>query len=59
MKDEKNISQKKIKMTLEQYQEEIHERAHQIFIERGTKPGDALSDWLQAEKEIKEKYNIN
>lgn len=46
------------KMTPERLEKEIHERAHQIFLERDEKGGDALSDWLQAEKEIKKKYNI-
>lgn len=39
-------------------QEEICERAHQLFLERGDREGDALSDWLQAEREIKKKYNL-
>ncbi len=38
--------------------EEIRKRAHEIFLERGDKEGDALSDWLQAEQEIKKKYNL-
>lgn len=33
----------------------INERAFQIFMERikSDSPGDAISDWLKAEKEIK------
>lgn len=39
-------------------EEEIRKRAHEIFLARGEAEGDALSDWLQAEKEIKKKYNL-
>jgi hypothetical protein len=27
-------------------------RANQIYLNRGTNPGDELSDWLQAEREL-------
>ena len=30
----------------------IEQRAYEIFVKRGSKPGDAKSDWDQAEKEI-------
>ena len=53
---EKNIPQK---ITPEQLDNEIRERANQICIERGANPGSALQDWLQAEKEIKEKYKLS
>ena len=33
-------------------EEEVRVRAYEIFLERGTEPGDALSDWLQAEHEV-------
>lgn len=46
-------------ITPEQLDNEIRERANQICIERGANPGSALQDWLQAEKEIKIKYNIS
>jgi|YelNatPaOPRAMG01_1025707.scaffolds.fasta_scaffold02393_10 predicted HTH domain antitoxin len=48
------------KISLENFQEEIRKRAEEIYKERisKNKPGDALSDWLQAEKEIKRKYGI-
>ncbi|MDW7761906.1 MAG: DUF2934 domain-containing protein [Acidobacteriota bacterium] len=39
-------------------QEEISRRAHEICMERGDGPGDALSDWLQAEREIKKKHKL-
>lgn len=33
--------------------EEIRARAHEIFLARGNRPGDAMSDWLQAERELR------
>ncbi len=35
-------------------QEEIARRAYQIHQERGESEGDALGDWLQAERELTE-----
>jgi hypothetical protein len=35
---------------------EIQERAKKIFIQRNGGAGDALSDWLQAEREVKARY---
>jgi hypothetical protein len=43
---------------LEDYIAEIRARAAEIYKRRGNAPGDALSDWLQAEKEIKNKHGI-
>ena len=36
---------------------EIRERAFEIHIERGGIHGCHLDDWLQAERELQEKYN--
>jgi Protein of unknown function (DUF2934) len=36
--------------------EEIGVRAHEIYIERGATHGDDMADWLQAERELSEKY---
>lgn len=33
-------------------EEQIALRAHQIFLERGAKPGSDLDDWLKAEREL-------
>ena len=43
-----------------QFKAEIEKRAKEISLKRqATKaPGDTLSDWLQAEKEINAKYRI-
>jgi len=43
---------------LENLQEEIRKRAEEISKRRNGGPGDQLSDWLQAEKELKQKHNI-
>jgi hypothetical protein len=37
--------------------EEIRRRAFEIHIERGGIHGCDLDDWLQAERELQEKYN--
>jgi len=36
--------------------EEIELRAYQIYIERGSAHGQDVEDWLQAERELVEKY---
>jgi hypothetical protein len=55
---DKSTFKKNEEISIEQLQEEIRKLAHQIFLERGDAVGEALSDWLQAEKEIKKKYNL-
>ena len=40
--------------------DEIHRRAHEIHVERGSHGHDLdeyLDEWLQAERELREKYN--
>ena len=34
-------------------EEEVRIRAYEVFLERGAEPGDELSDWLQAERELR------
>ena len=34
--------------------EQIERRAYQIYLERGFHPGNALEDWVAAEKELTE-----
>lgn len=34
----------------------IRRRAYEVFLARGETPGDELSDWLTAEREITEKF---
>ena len=33
-------------------EEEIRDRAYEIYLQRGGQPGDELGDWLQAEGEL-------
>jgi hypothetical protein len=40
----------------EAMQQEIRKRARQIYQKRNGGPGDALTDWLQAEREVKAQY---
>jgi Protein of unknown function (DUF2934) len=37
----------------EQIQENVRERAYQLFLERGSEHGHHLEDWLRAEAEIR------
>jgi uncharacterized protein YndB with AHSA1/START domain len=37
-------------------QEEIAERAYELYLQRGQAPGYELENWLQAEKELSEKF---
>jgi hypothetical protein len=48
------------KPTIEAFLDEISCRAEEIYKKRiaSNKPGDQMSDWLQAEKEIKKKHNL-
>lgn len=45
---------------LEEFLEEVRVRAHELYEERTAKgvSGDSMSDWLQAEKELRKVYNI-
>ena len=33
-------------------QDQIAARAYQIYLERGSTPGDPMQDWLRAEREL-------
>ena len=33
-------------------QDQIATRAYEIYLERGSTPGDPMQDWLQAEREL-------
>jgi hypothetical protein len=48
----------KISIGDQSVQEEISRLAAEIYKKRGNKPGDSLSDWLEAEKQVKRKYGI-
>ena len=32
-------------------EEQIRARAYELYVERGSQPGDGVGDWLQAERE--------
>ena len=36
----------------EHKESKVRERAYQLFLERGNRAGDAVEDWLSAEKQI-------
>ena len=38
-------------------EEEIRLRAYQIYLERGSTPGDAREDWFLAERQIRERHH--
>jgi hypothetical protein len=37
-------------------EEEIRRRAYEIFVERGSTPGNESEDWLTAEREVRSRY---
>jgi Protein of unknown function (DUF2934) len=37
--------------------QEIEQRAYEIFVEGGGLHGNAFDNWLQAERELREKYS--
>lgn len=37
-------------------EEEIRRRAYEIYVERGSIPGDESEDWLTAEREVLSRY---
>ena len=57
MKDSRNISpvRRSANETPDQIQEEIRQRAYELYEARGRGDGSDLDDWLMAEAEINEK----
>ena len=41
------------------FEQEIRLRAYEIFLERGAEPGHELSDWLQAERELRKSLALS
>jgi hypothetical protein len=58
MAKEQQSKNQKNPQSVNDLREEIRRRAEEIYIKRGGSPGDEMSDWLEAEKEIKKKYGI-
>ena len=42
----------------EQFTSLVRQRAYEIYKKRGGSPGSDISDWVQAEKELKSQYNV-
>jgi len=34
-------------------EDDVRRRAHELYLKRGTKPGDEFGDWLRAERELR------
>jgi Protein of unknown function (DUF2934) len=39
-------------------QEEIRQRAYELYEERGRHDGHQLEDWIQAEQELRDKFGL-
>jgi len=44
------------RLSREELHAEVEKRANALFIGRGASPGNALSDWLEAERQIRKEY---
>jgi hypothetical protein len=44
---------KALQPALEVTHEQIARRAYELYLARGNRPGDALGDWLAAERELR------
>lgn len=58
MAKEQKLQNKQGISSFNDLREEIKHRAEEIYKTRGGSPGDELSDWLAAERELKKKYGI-
>jgi hypothetical protein len=59
-KKESSAAKKTVKPDLKDFLEEVEKKAYDLYQERlkSGAPIDDIADWFQAEKEIKEKYNL-
>jgi hypothetical protein len=48
----------KPRKSLNEVRDEIGKLAYQFYVDRGSKPGHSMDDWLRAERIVKAKYNI-
>lgn len=39
-------------------QTQVRQRAYELYEERGRRDGHHMEDWIQAEKEVREKYGL-
>jgi hypothetical protein len=60
VKKEAPAAKKTIKPDLKDFLEEVEKKAYELYQKRikSGVAGDDISDWFQAEKEIKEKYKL-
>lgn len=60
VKKEASTAKITIKPDLKDFLEEVEKKSYEIYKERikSGVAGDDISDWFQAEKEIKEKYKL-
>ena len=60
VKKEASTAKKTLKPDLKEFLEEVEKKAYDLYQERikSGAPGDDIADWFQAEKEIKEKYQL-
>lgn len=45
-------------VTPEKLNSMIAEKAFEVFVKRGNKPGDSLSDWVTAERQVKKELGL-
>ena len=48
----KNATQEREELLDSTREQEIRNRAYEIYLQRGGQPGDEVDDWLQAEREL-------
>jgi hypothetical protein len=51
-KETPSPKEKKVAKTSKPTQDQIATRAYEIYLERGSTPGDPMQDWLRAEREL-------
>lgn len=53
MAEKKGTTKSPPSTAFEPTEEEIRDRAYEIYLQRKGEPGNALDDWLQAEADLK------
>jgi hypothetical protein len=51
-RQQKKAAQQKEELLDSTREQEIRNRAYEIYLQRGGQPGDEVDDWLQAEREL-------
>jgi hypothetical protein len=51
---QKSVTKTRSKIVALPTEEQIRERAYQVYLRRNGQPGDSASDWRQAEHELRE-----